>query len=154
MKNLSNKKGFTLIELLAVIVILAIIVVILVPAVSNYLKEAREKTFAINANEIVEAVAGDVTLNGFKPDTNSSVMTYDKDKINSLLDKELTTSTYGYEYKFVKVRVTQTNNKYQYEICMIDNGNNGFGYTKSEVQDSSVKVGNAPADCESVTAEQ
>lgn len=57
-----NKKGFTLIELLAIIVILGVIAVAGYATVMPYVRSSKEKTFAIEANEVIEAAKGAMTL--------------------------------------------------------------------------------------------
>lgn len=59
MKRL-NKKAFTLIELLAVIIILGVLLLIAVPAVSRYIQESREDTYATNLSKFVDAVSPEV----------------------------------------------------------------------------------------------
>ena len=49
------KKGFTLVELLAVIVILGVIAVIIIPKVTNSLKESEEKTNLASINGLLKA---------------------------------------------------------------------------------------------------
>lgn len=143
-KQLNNKKGFTLIELLAVIVILAILVMVAIPAVTKYLNSARQGTFADNAMSAISAVRNDVIMKGFIA-TNGDTMIYDKDEINGLLEKKLNSSPFGGEYSHVEIRVKQktdadTNNAtYEYDMCLIDRGGHGFGFTK-ENEISSEKV--------------
>lgn len=56
MRNaLKEKKGFTLIELLAVLIVLGIILVLGITTVLPYLKKSREKTFRIEATEVVNS---------------------------------------------------------------------------------------------------
>lgn len=54
-QSIKNERGFTLIELLAVIVVLAIVMVIAVQAVMPRLAEARQDTFATEANTAIES---------------------------------------------------------------------------------------------------
>ena len=49
------KKGFTLIELLAVIVVLAVITFITIGVVTNNINASKEKTFEINASNLLDA---------------------------------------------------------------------------------------------------
>ncbi|MFA5604029.1 MAG: prepilin-type N-terminal cleavage/methylation domain-containing protein [Bacilli bacterium] len=48
-----NKLGFTLIELLAVMLLLGLIFLIAYPGVDNYIKEARDKMYNDQVNNIV-----------------------------------------------------------------------------------------------------
>ncbi len=54
MKKL-NKKGFTLVELLAVIVILALIMVLVLPNVMDSMNSAKQQTFLLYANRMLDA---------------------------------------------------------------------------------------------------
>lgn len=56
MKKL-NKKGFTLVELLAVIVVLAIIMVLTLPTIMNSMSSARQSTFLLYANRMLDTAA-------------------------------------------------------------------------------------------------
>ncbi len=62
MNAIKNKKGFTLIELLAVIVVLAIVMVLATTTVLPYMENARMKTFAVEANEAINAASEVMTL--------------------------------------------------------------------------------------------
>ncbi len=62
MNTIKNKKGFTLIELLAVIVVLAIVMVLATTTVLPYMENARTKTFAVEANEAINAASEAMTL--------------------------------------------------------------------------------------------
>lgn len=55
MKKL-NKKGFTLIELLAVIVIMGILMLVAIPAVSKYIAQSRDNTYASTLKSYGKAV--------------------------------------------------------------------------------------------------
>lgn len=56
MKKL-NKKGFTLVELLAVIVVLAIIMVLTLPTIMKSMSSARQSTFLLYANRMLDTAA-------------------------------------------------------------------------------------------------
>ena len=58
MKN----KGFTLIELLAIIVLVGVIVIVGYSTIMPYIKNSKERTFAIEANEVIEAAKSAMTL--------------------------------------------------------------------------------------------
>lgn len=54
LRKMRNKKGFTLVELLAVISVLAIVMVIVIPAVSNNSKTAKEGILKTKLDLIVD----------------------------------------------------------------------------------------------------
>ena len=54
LRKMKNKKGFTLVELLAVISVLAIVMVIVIPAVSNNSKTAKEGILRTKIDLIVD----------------------------------------------------------------------------------------------------
>lgn len=55
-KTTKNSRGFSLVEILAIIVIIGILAGLGIPAVLNYIKTSRDKTFFTNVKGIVEAV--------------------------------------------------------------------------------------------------
>ena len=59
---MKNKHGFTLIELLAVIVVLAIVMVLAATTVLPYMTEARQESFALEANAIKDAAKNAISL--------------------------------------------------------------------------------------------
>lgn len=142
MKNIKNQKGFTLIELMAVIVILAVLVMVAIPAVTTYLDSARKGAFSNSAKSAISAVRNDVIINGFNGNGSNEAI-YDLTKINSLLDKTIVNSPFGgtFNNDSVKVKVTNDNGVYTYEMCMVDASNNGFSkYTKeADITSDTVK---------------
>ena len=50
-----NKKGFTLVELIVVLVILAILAALLIPALTGYIKKAKEKQIIAETRQTVMA---------------------------------------------------------------------------------------------------
>ena len=82
-----NTKAFTLIELLAVIVILAIIALIATPIVLNIIKDSKENTIKISAENYLSALDNSIALNKEKIKNN----TYDIiDKGNICLEYDST----------------------------------------------------------------
>lgn len=152
MKNLSNnKKGFTLIELLAVIVILAILVMLAIPAITRYLTTARQSSYADNASRAIEAVRNDIVTSGFTTNgagsnsnrtcTGANKCGYNQAQINALLERKLTSSSFGGCYKgaadgnkckseggqvYITVEKDADGDTYTYKICMIDEAGNGI----------------------------
>ena len=57
----STKKGFTLVELIVVLVILAVLAAMLVPALTGYIKKAREEKEYQTASTIYTAAQAEVT---------------------------------------------------------------------------------------------
>lgn len=51
----NNKKGFTLVELIVVLVILAILAALLIPALTGYIKKAKDKQITAETRQIVMA---------------------------------------------------------------------------------------------------
>lgn len=162
-----NRKGFTLIELLAVIVILAILVMLAIPAVTKYLTAARQGAFSDNAVRAIEAVRADVVTNGFTSGLSDgkckdNVCTYTLNDVDQLLEKKLTNSPFGGGYKRTddsdntvsQIKVVQSytpaetddngtitkeaKTEYIYYMCLIDGGNNGFGWTEEKKINSKV----------------
>jgi len=60
--NNRNRKGFTLIELLAVIVVLAIVMVLATSTILPLLSSARTSSFALEANNAIDAASQAVSL--------------------------------------------------------------------------------------------
>ena len=50
-----GKKGFTLVELIVVLVILAILAALLIPALTGYIKKAKEKSIVAETRQVVMA---------------------------------------------------------------------------------------------------
>ena len=84
---MKNNKAFTLIELLAVIVILAIIALIATPIVLNIIKDSKDNTIIVSADNYLSALDNSITLNKEKIKDN----TYDIiDKGNICLEYDST----------------------------------------------------------------
>ena len=58
---MKNNKGFTLIEILAVIIIIGILMIIAVPAVTQYITNSRNFSFAKTADKYIEIAMADIT---------------------------------------------------------------------------------------------
>lgn len=149
-----NKKGFTLIELLAVIVILAILVAVSIPAVTKYLETARKGTYTSNAQAAISAVRNDVISSGLTTDDS-----YTLTEINSLLEKKLTTSSYGSAYVASSaIYVTfDVDGIASYSICLPDADGNGIfvgtapgavtAVAETNITSASVKTGIGTVTC-------
>ena len=68
----SSKKGFTLVELIVVLVILAILAAMLVPALTGYIKRAKEEKDYLFAATVLTAAQAAATYQYANPDTDYS----------------------------------------------------------------------------------
>ncbi len=84
MKKRLNKKGFTLVEIIVVLVIIAILVAIAAPAMTGYIKDAKEKAVLTEARAALTAVqaqaaqnyaTGDVSMDATKADAAYKTLT-------------------------------------------------------------------------------
>lgn len=148
-----NKKGFTLVELLAVIVILGILLLLAIPAITKQVELARKKAFTNDAQTIAGAVKDDILM-GDKVLTENGTIRYDKNEINSLLDKKLGKSPFGGQYTTakaeVKINKDQNSGKRSYiiRVCLIDESKNGFGYSMMDnLNAESIEIGTADSSC-------
>ena len=64
MMKKSNKKGFTLVELIVVIAIMAILAAVLVPTVTNKIKDADDSATASDLSAILSDISY-ITLSAF-----------------------------------------------------------------------------------------
>lgn len=88
----SSKKGFTLVELIVVLVILAVLAAMLVPALTGYVKRAREEKDYQAAATVLTAVQSLATEQYAKSDTvDTSKIT--KDKVAGLAGVKINTLT-------------------------------------------------------------
>lgn len=138
-----NKKGFTLVELLAVIVVLAIIMVIAVPSVLNTMNAARQSSFLLYAEKMIQSAQS-------KYQGDSLVNTMPQEycyNIETLTGND--TSTYK---GFVHVTDAATTTP-KYEIVMFDStysiglvtdttiGDKAGGLTFSDIETIKTKLG-------------
>ncbi|HHT38089.1 MAG TPA: LamG domain-containing protein [Mollicutes bacterium] len=58
-----NKKGFTLVELLTIIIILSVILVIVIPSISNLIRNTKVESFIKSEEQMIKAAKGYMLLN-------------------------------------------------------------------------------------------
>lgn len=135
MKMIRNKskKGFTLVELIVVLVILAVLAAMLVPALTGYIKRAREEkeyqtasTMYSAAQAVITDMYGRNKITGAGSLTNETV-DYGDDvyELAGVDDSIVTAYTFNYDSNFIitggSVTVTQ-NSKVSTYTLTITNG--------------------------------
>ncbi len=141
----NRKKGFTLVELIVVLVILAILAALLIPALTGYIKKAKEKSITAETRQVVMAAQtladeayGTLTLTGSKTVSievgegdkttssttgDSSKITLSKEEIKELAEVTGTIKTVtGSNGKITKVEYTNDGKTCTYELTST-NGN-------------------------------
>ncbi len=124
-----NKKGFTLVELLAIIVILGILASISTAMVGNYVKESKEDATRVTAQNMINAVLGDLEINDELTEKEYDFLLDDAD----LLEKKLTTS--AWDNKIEEARAIYKNDIIK--VCIRDTKGNGIKGTDSQVKEQS-----------------
>jgi prepilin-type N-terminal cleavage/methylation domain-containing protein len=124
-----NKKGFTLVELLAIIVILGILASISTAMVGNYVKESKKDATRVTAQNMINAVLGDLEINDELTEKEYDFLVDDAD----LLEKKLTTSAWDNE--IVEARAIYKNDIIK--VCIRDTKGNGIIGTDSQVKEQS-----------------
>lgn len=157
-KSIKNENGFTLIELLAVIVVLAIVMVIAVQAVMPRLAEARQDTFATEANTAIES-AHAYFLNGITSGT-ATLPTNEGGvrcvTISKLIEEGLFDA--DHDYYLGRVMVKKVGNLYIYAVTMKNQtlmvinqgfeGNYNKDVTRANVVDYEEATFNASSSCD------
>lgn len=93
-KKLKNaKKGFTLIEMIVVLVIIAILAAIAIPALTGYIKNAKDKQVLTEARTVYVAAQAVASENYSKNDTNAADIT--AASINDLAGQTLVADNAG-----------------------------------------------------------
>ena len=80
----SSKKGFTLVELIVVLVILAILAAMLVPALTGYIKRAKEEKDYLFAATVLTAAQAAATYQYAQPTPNLSNINQSTDAGNGV----------------------------------------------------------------------
>ncbi len=138
--DIKKNKGFTLVELIVVLVILAILSAILVPTLTGYIEQARNKKDLRNAKALMEATqAAFVELYAINPDVkpgeqivpnDKSVFTdgSNKGKPNSMGDQDLSGTVFADEIlKLVDFPKDKNGNYTRPYIFMVAAGSNAEG---------------------------
>lgn len=81
-----NKKAFTLVELLAVIIILGLLLTLTAPKITQTLKEAKEKTYMISAQNLVKSAQLKVSNNEVNGMTENILINYETGENINYLD--------------------------------------------------------------------
>lgn len=116
-----KSKGFTLVELLGVVTILAMLGMIIVPAVSNVIKDNKQQLYDVQIRSIKSSASNfvsdhvldlDITNNssiGIKLGTLKSLGYIDSDPVNPITKVKFSDD--------LVILVTNTNNSYTYTVC-------------------------------------
>ena len=127
--SIMDKKGFTLIELLAIIVILGILASISTAVVGNYIKKSKQDATRVTAQNMINAVLGDLEINDEITEKEYDFLGTD----SNLLEKKLKTSAWDNPIEDAVVL-------YQYNqitICIRDSKNNGIRGTEDQIKEQS-----------------
>ena len=134
-----DKKGFTLIELLAVIVVLALVAVLATTTLLPYMRKARTRAFAIEAQEAINAAVnltnlielGEISKNEVSYKQYENGYCYN---LTNLIDAGLyKKSNNKYD---AKIDVTKKGNEFVYQITMT----NGEFYIYNSSNPKSIDV--------------
>ena len=111
------KKGFTLTELLAVIVVLAIVTAIAVPKIGQMISQAKESTYKIQLDNIVEAAKSWSNSHINDIPTNGSKLVLLEDLEDSGdLPGDIKNPATGESLSGICVLITDSNNLLSYQI--------------------------------------
>ena len=123
-----KKGGTTKLPYVAAVVIPIALILFIIPGVNERLNNERKKDLIEDAERALQVVQEDIMTNGLTEEK-----TYDIESINMLLDRKLDKSPFGLKYDKVLIKVTQGDNGYQYNVCIMDENRNGFKYTDSKI---------------------
>lgn len=125
----NRKKGFTLVELIVVLVILAILAALLIPALTGYIRKAKEKSITAETRQAVMAAQtlvdeeyGKLDLTAGKDQitigTDSTKVTITIDKIAELAEvpADNIKSVEAYDGKIIKLEYSSQNKTCTYSV--------------------------------------
>lgn len=128
------------------------LVLIAIPVITNYLTTSRQKIFADNARRAIGAVQDYELKRDYISNSSAiegkvcedNICYYNIDAINKLLSKKMIKSPFGSSYNedLSRIMINKQADKYDIEMCLIDNDKNGFPYLSyNEINASKVKLG-------------
>ena len=121
-----NKKAFTLIERLAVVAILTILALVIIPIVDKNIKKSREQSYRIQIENIRIAGQNYFTDNiEQKPEQNQSSTVELQTLINQgYIQNTIKNPKTGKNItETIYVKLTNTNGKYKYQVCPLEQCN-------------------------------
>lgn len=118
------------------IVILAIILHFVIGGSNKSNTSSASDSFVSNANKVVDALVADAESNNYEQKC------YNLNNMNNILENKLSTSPYKKNYVSTSyVLLTKTlDNMYSYEICLLDEGNNGIKHINVASMSSNANI--------------
>lgn len=136
---MKNNKGFTLVEVLAMLVVLGIIIGVTVPNITGILSNQKSNLIIEDGIKMIENAKNEfiVSENVKYPENGKCVIfTLDRIDKNSDIENGIEGGKYSKTKSYVAVK--RVNKKYQYNVKLVEELDNGKLYGISDAEESSL----------------